>query len=157
MPEKLTYQTVLQSLNELNAPDELVREFRERFDVYGEEPENVELALVDIACRHGWTRIFEADGKARSIRAVRLPDDSPEYRRDAHSRTPGEEQCYRRGFDQGFAAALEMIKSDGPGAATNEGKRIHNWRTNAVQFMNSPPGSAEPTAYDLRKSKPDRG
>ncbi len=156
MPESLSYRTVLQSLEELNAPAELIREFVERFEVYGEKPENVEYTLIELCARHRWARIFESDGSPRTFRANLLAPDDPEFRRDSGSQTLGEEQSYRRGYDQGFGAALAVFKSHGVKRAEELSSMVREWRVRRVQRMGSPPGSPEPIAYDIRKPHTDR-
>lgn len=113
---------------------------------------DTERDLLIEACREAnFTRPFEGDGRKRSYRARLLPESHPDYRDDIGGNfvflsrnSPGEEQAYRRGYDQGFSASLSMLR-DGESVATvqNRADAINKWRTETIQIIGTLPGHQE--------------
>jgi hypothetical protein len=59
----------------------------------------------------------------------------------ASKNSPSEEQCYRRGFDQGFAEARRMIeKKRSLSEVLNHEEKIRLWRTAKIQIIGTLPG-----------------
>jgi hypothetical protein len=93
--------------------------------------DDLEIILLD-ACRiSNWTVPWEPDGQTLTFRASKIDPRHPEHKRDVGgNNTPGEEQCFRRGFDHGFARAREEVeKLDGAAAILEPiQKEISAWR-----------------------------
>jgi hypothetical protein len=113
--------------------------------------------LIDACKVANFTRPFENDGRKRSFRARLLPEKHPDFRDDVGSsfvttsrNTPGEEQSYRRGYDQGFSAALSALDAGEKAETLDErAKEIHRWRTEQIQIIGTLPGDKEEISIGL--------
>ena len=123
------------------------------------EMQSSERKLLIDACKiENFTRPFEADGRKRSFRARLLPESHPDFRDDVggsivftSKNSPGEEQSYRRGYDQGFGAAVRAMKANTSlRIIEKELEVIHKWRTEPLQVIGTLPGGKEEITIGLQ-------
>lgn len=121
------------NLIKLNPPEEILWNFDNlcRIAVEIESEDTLEELLKDECKKFNWTAPWETAGIRLTFRARLLGHDHPEYKPDTGGEnTPAEEQCYRRGYDQGFHHALE-VASNVPGAKealSTVAEKVHRWR-----------------------------
>ena len=142
------------------APPELIEYFLELIDFAerNDTEDDINDLIFDACRKFAFSKPYEGDGQERVFRARLLPRDHPDFSEDTPSvsfmyrvlgrrKQPGElaqEQTYRRGYDQGFHAAVRMIKSgQSIKKIEHEEKTIHDWRTRRIQIQGSRPGSDE--------------
>ena len=144
-----SYKHMIEKLRHSGAPDALVEQFRRLYEVYGADPRHMLSDLVSVCSAHNWTAIFETDGIERHVRPMFLPADHADSCSDTIATNPPEEQAYRRGYEQGFAAALQVIATGGQAEAERTLDRVHAWRTRSIRALGSPPGAEEPLSHAL--------
>lgn len=126
-------------LAHLGAPTELLSDFDARVAIHqdletSDDPKDI---VIEVCIQHRFLKPFEADGKARAFRN-RINDD-----RDGVGDTV-EEIGYRRGYDQGFQAAIAIWQDSRTLSEAEElAKRIHCWRVRPIQIIGSTPGDDE--------------
>lgn len=142
------------------APLELIEYFLELVDFAEKNnfEDDVNDLIFDACKKFGFSKPYEGDGKERVFRPRLLPKDHPDFAEDTpavsfmfrvvgrrkQSGELAQEQSYRRGYDQGFNAAVKMLKSRASiKKIESEEKAIHDWRTRRLQILGSRPGSDE--------------
>jgi hypothetical protein len=141
----------IRNLRRHQAPTKLIEYFKELHFTnksLGSSASVSEL-LIDACRRFNFSAPFAVDEKRRHFRARLLESNDPEHADDCLKYSNDEpslarEQAYRRGFDQGFAEARQMLEK----AHTLEDikareTKIHAWRTRPLQIVGSSPGSDE--------------
>lgn len=110
----------------------------------------LENLLLDACAEENFTKPFESDGQKRTFRARLIDEKHPDFRDDIEGKSPGEEQAYRRGYDQGFACARDMVRAKKSlTEILEEEKLIHAWRTARVQIIGTRPGGTESYSIGL--------
>jgi hypothetical protein len=146
---------LVKQLKQTNAPAALLAKFESLVAINNRLPSNAKASIEELmldACKEfNFTKPFEADGRKRSFRARLLPENHSDYRADVggnfvfrSENSPGEEQAYRRGYDQGFHLAFEMFKEKKSVKQFQEqADKIQNWRVAQVQVIGTLPGGDE--------------
>ena len=132
----------------LKAPPALLKQFDEitKFAIVTKSTLNIKCHVIEACVSHHFTAPFEQDGNVRVLRYQ--GDDCSVFSRG----NPAEENSYRRGYDQGFSAALKMIKDRKSVKDMEEfGKSILAWRRRPFQIIGSLPGSEEGEKTWLKK------
>src|SRR5580700_2763455 len=109
-------KSAVRLLRKHRAPEELISSFKELIQInsrFGHKASIREL-LLDACKQFNFSAPFSLDGTPRYFRPYLLDTHNPAYFRDCRENqidigTIGREQSFRRGYDQGFAAALRMI------------------------------------------------
>jgi hypothetical protein len=138
----------LRTLRKHHAPHELICCFKELLDINSqlEFRAPIKDLLLDACKKFNFVAPFSMDGKERLFRAYALDSEHPGFACDCFDphNGPIAEQSYRRGYDQGFAAARRMLESGETLTQIKQReKEIRAWRTRPVQIVGSPPGSDE--------------
>lgn len=148
-------------LSACKASKTILTDFDELIDINARLPETLQCRIEDlfedICLRYNFTAPFESDGRQRTFRASLLDCDHPQYKPDiggnfifSSTNTPAEEQCYRRGYSQGFAKARSMIEEKFTvSAIENKEAEIQLWRTSKIQLLGTLPGEKETTDYGV--------
>ena len=157
-------QKFRERLKDCNASAAILADFNERVVINDRLPENiqnpVEYFFEETCRKFNFTAPFETDGRPRTFRARLLDEGHPDYRKDvggnfiiSSNNSPGEEQCYRRGFAQGFSDARQMVEDKRNLAAIkNREIQISDWRTCSIQIIGTLPGGVDPIDYGIRIS-----
>ncbi|MDK3073612.1 hypothetical protein QO034_10860 [Sedimentitalea sp. JM2-8] len=92
--------------------------------------------LLKDACRMAnWTVPWEPEGVRLTFKAKVLDHDHPEFKKDVGGEnTPGEEQCYRRGFVHGFVAAKQKVEPLTDAISLLEPMEREIWRWRAAEL-----------------------
>ena len=113
--------------------------------------ETAEELLYEICVRHGFMAPYARDGMRVVVRPCNLDQTHPDYHPDYSSDCPMAEQSYRRGYDQGAASVMQMLRAGKSISEIAEFLReIRDWRTQPVQSLRSLPGST------ISQKLPDR-
>ncbi|WP_130470363.1 hypothetical protein [Candidatus Magnetaquicoccus inordinatus] len=136
------FNACLQRFEECDAPEDVVLLFKEIVSYLEKNSKDTVRDIFRETCiRKGYTKPFERNGVSIFIRPACL---NSKLFSDCYSATQVEEQCYRRGFDQG---ANEVFRLFSNGVSANEIRlfldEVHAWRTRCIQIMNSSPGCEE--------------
>ena len=130
-------------LVKLNAPEPLLVEFDETTKIAKAigSKDDIQFHVIEVCLNHKFTAPFEHDGYPR---VVRDGDPCP--------KNATEENCYRRGYYQGFVAALELMKEQKSIIEIDtERQSLLAWRRRPFQIIQSQPGSDEGEATWLKK------
>lgn len=136
---------MLRILRACNAPPAVVAEFEgiARYWMPG-DASSAEDVLLDACRRHNFIAPWEEEGREVVFRPYGLGQDS-DARLPDQSTSPDGEQSYRRGFDQGMAHVLDELKRGTPMAEIRAfAGKVHEWRTQAIQYKSAPPGAVRP-------------
>lgn len=136
-------------LMECAAPPEVIADFDDLCRY--RSTENAEDLLRDICIRHGFTAPYAEGNKSIVFRACSLDSHHPDYHCDSPDRNLVAEQSYRRGYDQGGNDVLRMIRAGSTISEVEDRlRRIHEWRVQPIQNLNSLPGCAVPQVLPER-------
>ena len=134
-------------LAHLGASRELLNHF-DQLVAISEHPittDKLKSSVIEVCIKHKFLRPFEVDGTPRVLRQVYNDDfdgvgDSVQ------------EVGYRRGYDQGFQAALDLWRKQKTLSEAEEfARRLHSWRIRPFQILGSSPGDDEGEATWLNR------
>lgn len=127
-------------LEGLGAAPELIKDFEGKYNISRSKDENMIRNFYIESCeKFNFTQPFEVDGRPRFSR------NKHKGQNDSSRKDAIDENTYRRGYAQGFEAAIAMLEKENISISNikEHYQKIDKWRKRPFQILDTLPGDDE--------------